>query len=72
MQYGSIRNILRAEIKESFKNEMRFQFKGDLLVENKAMIFALNDLEELTHHFSKKQVCNNLEKLSYFILYFRN
>lgn len=56
MQYGSIRNILRTVMKESFKDEMRYQFKGNLLAENKAMIFELNNFEELSPHFSLKKV----------------
>lgn len=59
MQYGAIRNILRTVMKEKFQDEMRYQFKGNLLAENKAMIFELNNFEELSPHFSKKAMAQN-------------
>ena len=55
MQFDSIRNILRTMTKEEFQDEMRYQFKGNLLAENKAMIFELNNFEELSPHFSQKK-----------------
>ncbi|EGO8429616.1 TPA: hypothetical protein ACNKKJ_000989 [Enterococcus faecalis] len=48
MQYGAIRNILRSLMGDKWKEEMRYQFKGDLIPDKKAMIFELEKFEELS------------------------
>ena len=47
IQYGAIRNILRSLMGDKWKEDMRYQFKGDLIPEKKAMIFELEKFEEL-------------------------
>ncbi|HFK9612791.1 TPA: hypothetical protein ACG0YN_001904 [Enterococcus faecium] len=48
MQYGAIRNILRSLMGDKWKEEMRYQLKGDLIPDKKAMIFELEKFEELS------------------------
>ncbi|MDQ8501568.1 hypothetical protein Q3F58_13440 [Enterococcus faecium] len=53
MQYGAIRNILRSLMGDKWKEEMRYQFKGDLIPDKKAMIFELEKFEELLPFISR-------------------
>jgi hypothetical protein len=49
MRYGAIRNILRSLMGDKWREEMRYQFKGDLIPGKKAMIFELENLKNYYH-----------------------
>lgn len=57
LQYAAIRNILRALMEDEWKDEMRYQFKGQLLLDKRAMSFELKKFDELplTYGRNKKK-----------------